>query len=138
MTPNHNSEEQNSPQTTRNALEPFSASGAKSFSLPFPTGLHFNQLLLLPQLNTSEPLRIFRSLLLLSYLHCENPVTAILTTAQFPFTTVLGTSRPSVLSPNKTSFRHKHFSVYSCTSFLRPPMFTMLITLYVSIPYLLA
>ena len=35
-----------SPQTTRNALEPFSASGAKSFSLPFPTGLLFNQLLL--------------------------------------------------------------------------------------------
>ena len=35
---------ENSPQTTRNALEPFSVSGAKSFSLPFPTGLHFNQL----------------------------------------------------------------------------------------------
>ena len=47
-----------SPQTTRNVLEPFSASGAKSFSLPFPTGLHFNQLLLLPQLNTSEPLAL--------------------------------------------------------------------------------
>ena len=34
------------PKTTRNALEPFSASGAISSTLLFHTGLHFNQLLL--------------------------------------------------------------------------------------------
>lgn len=40
------------PITWWNALEPFSASGAKSFSLPFPTGLHFNQL---PSIRSSTP-----------------------------------------------------------------------------------
>ena len=47
MTPTCISDEQISPQTTRNALEPFSASGAISSTLLFHTGLHFNQLLLI-------------------------------------------------------------------------------------------
>ena len=76
-----------SPQTTRNALEPFSASGAISFSLPFPTGLHFNQL---PSIcphglqPIAPPSDLFRRISLCYVPHtCRQPIRTVQLDASF-------------------------------------------------------